>query len=371
VFDNGKLVLCLTNNTNIGYVDVKGHIVALGKNYEGKLRQCSPKKLKNYQQNILNYLIPDITINIELQSDLKTIILSVSGLNLNISKNIIALSVKDRATIPNTSSGSIKTIFMVPNPVTLPLKINCGGDSILNYLADQDWSHQKEFGVMDGSVRLFSGLEIGGTDEDEVYQSEKYGMVTYKTRVPNGLYKIKLMFAENYFTSAGKRIFDVTLEQNKVLTNLDIYNQVGMNNAYEVEFDGITVQDGILDIYFESKLDNAVISGIVITPDPNSVNENKDINKLDFNLEQNFPNPFNGMTQINYTLNSPDNVSLLIYDILGEQIFFKDLGFHTAGSYNYLLDSKTLSDSPLTSGVYFYVFKNSIQREIRKFILLN
>jgi hypothetical protein len=196
-------------------------------------------------------------------------------------------------------------------------------------------------------------------------------MVYYRTRVPNGLYKVKLMFAENYFSTSGQRIFDVFIEQNNVLSNFDIYSLVGKHNAYEVEFDGITVQDGILDIFFAAKVNNAVLSGIVITPDPNSVNENQDINEIDFKIEQNYPNPFNGMTQINYTLNSPDNVSMQIYDILGEQIFFKDLGYHSSGSYNYLLDSKTLSTNPLTSGVYFYVFKNSNQREIRKFILLN
>jgi len=102
-----------------------------------------------------------------------------------------------------------------------------------------------------------------------------------------------------------------------------------------------------------------------------SVNENPDINKMDFRLEQNYPNPFNGMTKIDYSLSMPDNVSLQVYDILGEQIIFKDLGFHEAGSYSYLLDSKKISSTQLTSGVYFYIFKNSNKREIRKFILLN
>jgi len=373
VFNDGKLVLCLTNSTNIGYVDVKAPTILWARGTEGKVEVLFSEEVEEVSaETIQNYLIPDVTINsIELQSDLKTVILSVTGLNLNIPKNVIALSIKDRSPVPNIMGGTLKTIFMVPNPLTFPLKINCGGDSVLDFSSDQNWSYQTEYGYMDGDESAFVGQPFGGTDEDEVYQTEKYGMVTYRTRVPNGLYKVKLMFAENYFTSSGNRIFDVSIEQNKVLTNLDIYSLVGKNNAYEAEFDGINIQDGILDIYFAAKVNNAVISGIVITPDPNSVNENPDINKMDFRLEQNYPNPFNGMTKIDYSLSMPDNVSLQVYDILGEQIFFKDLGFHEAGSYSYLLDSKKISSTQLTSGVYFYIFKNSNKREIRKFILLN
>lgn len=373
VFNDGKLVLCLTNSTNIGYVDVKAPTILWARGTEGKVEVMFSEEVEEVSaETIQNYLIPNVTINsIELQSDLKTVILSVTGLNLNIPKNVIALSIKDRSPVPNIMGGTLKTIFMVPNPLTFPLKINCGGDSVLDFSSDQNWSYQTEYGYMDGDESAFVGQPFGGTDEDEVYQTEKYGMVTYRTRVPNGLYKVKLMFAENYFTSSGNRIFDVSIEQNKVLSNLDIYSIVGKNNAYEVEFDGINIQDGILDIYFAAKVNNAVISGIVITPDPNSVNENPDINKMDFRLEQNYPNPFNGMTKIDYSLSMPDNVSLQVYDILGEQIFFKDLGFHEAGSYSYLLDSKKISSSQLTSGVYFYIFKNSNKREIRKFILLN
>ena len=373
VFNDGKLVLCLTNSTNIGYVDVKAPTILWARGTEGKVEVLFSEEVEEVSaETIQNYLIPDVTINsIELQSDLKTVILSVTGLNLNIPKNVIALSIKDRSPVPNIMGGTLKTIFMVPNPLTFPLKINCGGDSVLDFSSDQNWYYQTEYGYMDGDESAFVGQPFGGTDEDEVYQTEKYGMVTYRTRVPNGLYKVKLMFAENYFTSSGNRIFDVSIEQNKVLSNLDIYSIVGKNNAYEVEFDGINIQDGILDIYFAAKVNNAVISGIVITPDPNSVNENPDINKMDFRLEQNYPNPFNGMTKIDYSLSMPDNVSLQVYDILGEQIIFKDLGFHEAGSYSYLLDSKKISSTQLTSGVYFYIFKNSNKREIRKFILLN
>jgi hypothetical protein len=372
VFVDGKLILCLTNNTDIGYTDINPATVLWARGTEGEVEIMFSEELDEVSaQNKSNYTIPGVTINSAvLKEDLKTVVLFVSGMDLNVPKNLIVVGVKDRAPSPNTMLGAMKAIQMITSPINLPLKINCGGDSRLDYLADQDFSYQNEFGVMDGSAQTYSSIQIGGTNEDSVYQSEKYGMVTYRARVPNGLYKVKLMFAENYFENAGNRIFDVSIEKNKVLTDLDIYSLVGKNNAYEVEFDGISVQDGILDIYFEAKLQNAVISGIVISQDPNSVGENS-LHPLDFKLEQNYPNPFNGMTKINYSLSTPDNVNMQIYNILGELVFSKNFGYQSAGSHEFLLDTNKLTSGTITSGVYFYSFNNSNRRETKKFVLLN
>jgi len=373
VFNDGKLVLCLTNNTNLGYVDIKAPSLLWVRGTESKVEALFSEEVDEISaETIQNYVIPGVTVNAaELQSDLKTVILSVTGLNLNSPANLIAINIKDRAVNPNTSTGSLKSITMIPTPLQLPLKINCGGSSAIGYSADQNFTYLTEYGYLDGSSSVFSGQQYGGTDEDSIYQSEKYGMVSYCARVPNGLYKVKLMFAESYFTSAGNRIFDVSIEHNKVLTNLDIYSLVGKNNAYEVEYDGINVSDGILDIYFESKVNNAVISGIVISPDPNSVGKDNGLYEMDFKLEQNFPNPFNGMTKINYSLSTPDNVAMYIYNILGELIFFKDFGYQSAGLHEYIFDSSKLSNGSLTSGVYFYAFNKSNKTQIRKFVLLN
>lgn len=373
VFDDGKLVLCLTNSTNIGYVDIQPPALLWARASNNKVLVMFSEELDNAAaENISNYVIPAVTINnAALQTDLKSVELSVTGLVIPSTKSLAVLSMKDNETIPNTMSAKATTIIM-PQSLNFPLKINCAGPAALDYLADVGWAQNTEFGFLDGTSSVYpTSLQISGTDEDEIFQSDKYGMVTYKVRVPNGKYNIKLMFAENYFNATGNRIFDVYIEQNIVISNLDIYAQVGKNAAYVKEILSVNVVDGILDIQFSEKIDNALINGIVINPDPSEVDDGKYINQLDFKLEQNYPNPFNGMTRINYSLSSPDYISIQLYDILGAQIFFKDLGFHTAGSYNYLLDSKTLSASPLTSGVYFYVFKNSIKREIRKFILLN
>jgi hypothetical protein len=279
---------------------------------------------------------------------------------------------KDDSAVPNTMSAKATSIIM-PQDLAFPVKINCGGSAALDYLADRGWTENTEFGFLDGNSTVYpSSSQISGTDEDIIFQSEKYGMVTYKIRLPNGRYDVKLMFAENYFNQAGSRVFDVYLEQNREIENLDIYSLVGKNAAHISEILNVEINDGVMDIQFAEKIDNALLCGIVITPNSTGLLDDENINELkSFKVEQNYPNPFNGTTIINYSLTSPDNLSFELFNILGEQIYFEDLGFTQSGSYQFQLDTASILSSPLTSGIYFYVFTGMNKRQTRKLVLLN
>lgn len=374
VFDNGKLILCLTNNTNIGYVDLQPPALLWARASTNKVLVTFSEELDQATaEDTSNYIISGVAINsATLQQDLKSVELSVSGLIIPSTKSLVVMSMKDDSEIPNTMSAKATSIIM-PQTLNYPIKINCGGYAALDYLADAGWTKNTEFGFLDGNTATYpSSLQISGTDEDVIFQSEKYGMVTYKIRLPNGRYNTELMFAENFFDSPGKRIFDVYIEQNRVIENLDIYSLVGKNAAYINEITDIQINDGVMDIQFGDKIDNALLCGFVITPVSTGSLDNESINELkSFKVEQNYPNPFNGKTTINYSLTKPDYLNFEVYNILGEQIFLKDLGFTGSGSYKLQLDTAALSNSPLSSGIYFYVFTGLNIREIRKFILLN
>jgi len=373
VFIDGKLVLCLTNNTNIGYIDLQPPTLIWARASTNKVLVMFSEELdQTTAEDISNYIISGITIySATLQPDLKSVELSVAGLIIPSTKSLVVLSMKDDAPIPNVMSAKATTIIM-PQTLTFPIKINCAGPASLDYLADVGWAKNTEFGFLDGTSSNYpSSLPISGTDEDVIFQSEKFGMVTYKVRVPSGNYNVKLMFAENYFNSAGSRIFDVYLEQSRVLENLDIYSQVGKNAACIKEFTDIQVSDGILDIQFAEKIDNALINGIVITPSTTGLNNEEDIGFDDFKVEQNYPNPFNEKTIIKYSLSLPDNLSFRIHNILGEQIFIEELGYIQAGNHQLNIDTISLLENPLPSGIYIYSFTGSKKQEARKFVLLN
>ena len=68
-----------------------------------------------------------------------------------------------------------------------------------------------------------------------------------------------------------------------------------------------------------------------------------------FQLIQNYPNPFNPSTKINYTIPSSSNVSIKVYNSLGEEITTLMNTFKTAGKYTVEFNSEDLP-----SGVYIY-----------------
>lgn len=97
-----------------------------------------------------------------------------------------------------------------------------------------------------------------------MYQTERYGTYSYKVPVTTGTFSIKLFMAEIYNTSAGARSFNVSVEGQKVLSNVDLFTLVGHDGAYEYVVENIRVTDGTLDIALESIVDNATLSGFAV-----------------------------------------------------------------------------------------------------------
>jgi peptidoglycan/xylan/chitin deacetylase (PgdA/CDA1 family) len=105
---------------------------------------------------------------------------------------------------------------------------------------------------------------IAGTTAGAMYQTERYGTYSYKVPVTTGTFSIKLFMAEIYQTSAGTRSFNVTIEGQKVLSNVDLFTLVGHDGAYEYVVENVRVTDGTLDIALESVVDNATLSGFAV-----------------------------------------------------------------------------------------------------------
>ncbi|MFA5834665.1 MAG: ice-binding family protein [Bacteroidota bacterium] len=88
-----------------------------------------------------------------------------------------------------------------------------------------------------------------------------------------------------------------------------------------------------------------------------------------FELFQNYPNPFNPSTQIQYNLEKAVQVSLKVYNLLGDEVATLVKGPQEAGSYTVPFNSKmgTLS---LSSGVYFYRLEAGSFLSTKKFTLV-
>ena len=72
-----------------------------------------------------------------------------------------------------------------------------------------------------------------------------------------------------------------------------------------------------------------------------------------FELAQNFPNPFNPSTVIRYSIPYSSNVTIKVYDLLGREIAKLLDEYKNTGSYTINFNS-TIGVRELSSGVYFY-----------------
>ena len=99
------------------------------------------------------------------------------------------------------------------------------------------------------------------------------------------------------------------------------------------------------------------------TTDPAvSVNEGNLINT--YYLSQNFPNPFNPSTRIEYNVGEPGLVQLKVYNVLGVEVASIVNEQQNAGNYTIGFDAARLS-----SGVYFYSLSVNNFTQTRKMIL--
>jgi hypothetical protein len=152
----------------------------------------------------------------------------------------------------------VNAIFVTPAPV---FAANAGGGQYTNqngvvYQADTDYS---------GGATYSTTAAITGTNDPALYQSERYGNFSYNIPLANGNYTVTLKFAELYFNATGQRVFNVSAQGTQVISNLDIYAQVGQYTAYDVTIP-VSVSNGMLNINFSPVVNNAIVSAIVVTP---------------------------------------------------------------------------------------------------------
>lgn len=368
VIQDGKLILCLTNSTNTGYNDLAKPILVWAKAFSnGNVEiKFSEELEKTSAELVSNYTIPGaIIVSAELSGDLTKVTLSTNNFISTVPANIIALNINDLW--GNPISVAAKTIIPTVSP-EFPLHINVGGNSINEYLANQEWDENKLYGFMDSQDKVWPGnTPITNTTEDRIYHTDGEGTKKYLVKVPNDQYEVILMFAEKYFNSVGKRIFDITIENKLIAENVDIFSEVGKNAAFNIT-KRILVNDELLEIILSPKIDKAILSGIKINAIPNSVGSKENqLNK--YQLLQNYPNPFNPSTKIDYTLQSRSNVKLKIYDTLGNEISTIVNQVQAAGNYSASFDSNNFGKE-LVSGIYFYQLQTEQFIKTKKMLLL-
>lgn len=96
----------------------------------------------------------------------------------------------------------------------------------------------------------------------------------------------------------------------------------------------------------------------------------EDTTSLIDHLADNYPNPFNPFTVIEYSISRDCNAALRIYNVKGQLIRTLFNEYQKKGDYTVMWDGKNDQGKDLATGVYFYRLKTDHFEKSRKLILL-
>ena len=107
-----------------------------------------------------------------------------------------------------------------------------------------------------------------------------------------------------------------------------------------------------------------------ITHDQKSIGVRRDdISPAFFELKQNFPNPFNPVTTISYSIAKPSNITLNVYNIQGQKVKTLVDRFESEGIRTVTWDSTDDRGRDVSSGVYIYQLSTPEIREQKQMLL--
>jgi chitinase len=145
-------------------------------------------------------------------------------------------------------------------------RINAGGAAYTDSLGKL-WAADNSY----SSGTAASTTQTVGGPDPTLFRSERYGAAfNYSFNVPPGSYQVTLRFAEIYYTTAGKRLFNVAINGTTVLTAFDIVAAAG--GAFlpvDRVFDNLAPNGGKITISFSTGgADLPKVSALQIIPEP-------------------------------------------------------------------------------------------------------
>src|SRR5579859_4704501 len=197
----------------------------------------------------------------QIASGVSTTTFSNTGLTCNTAYFYLVEGTNSEGTSAPSNQASATTQTC---PLT-SIQINSGGPAVAPFVAD-------EFFAGGSTINHANTIDLSGVTNPApmaVYQTARIGGFTY-TITGGGItagssHTVRLHFAETYWSSAGSRIFNVSINGTQVLTNFDIFAAAGAKNKAVIEQFTVNANtSGQYVIKFTSVKDNSLVSGIEI-----------------------------------------------------------------------------------------------------------
>ena len=277
------------------------------------------------------------------------------------------LTIELEAETERAKINGIEVFGSAPN-TTVPFLLNVGGMEFIS--TSETWMEDDGAYFLEG-MELTRSDPIANTTADELYQSERFGndvdpLRFLLTGMPSGNYTIELHFAENFVNNEGDRVFNVYMEGQPALTDFDILAEAGDKFTAHIEtFEGISVTDGILNITFEPVTGTTTLNAIAVTMTPVS-NEEEVALPSQHALSAVYPNPFNPTTQFSLTIAQTQQISVEVFNVLGQRVATIHQGLLAGQStHNFTFEA---SNQP--SGIYLIQVMGEQFTETRQVVLM-
>ncbi len=115
---------------------------------------------------------------------------------------------------------------------------------------------------------------------------------------------------------------------------------------------------------------NARVTNVSLMGSATPVSTEDGVNPIITELGTNYPNPFNPITTISFSLKESGPVAINIYNILGQKVKTLLSGETPAGSWSLTWNGKDDKNKSVASGVYFYKMQTQGYTNTRKMILM-
>ena len=156
----------------------------------------------------------------------------------------------------------------------------------------------------------------------------------------------------------------LSLDGQSITPVLNIPATGGWQSWQYLSVDSIYLSAGVHNLqtrFFIGKYNFSYMDFVLLATSVDEENESP----LTFELQQNFPNPFNPVTEIKYSIPQTSNVKLKVFDIVGNEVATLVDEIKSSGKYSVKFDANNL-----TSGVYIYRIQTDYFTSSKKLILL-